>query len=155
MKNKIATIITLSILLSSCKTIVDTKPVESNKAPEKVIISAKETTLSKVDKVFFQFDSSSLDKNAKKNLNLQAAWIKNNSPQSILIQGHCDERGSRSYNMILGKKRALAVKKFLVSEGVKSKIINIVSYGEDRPVTRGKGEKVWSQNRRAVTIEVN
>ena len=164
-KNNVAIIIALVTLLSSCKTSsnlnLDNEP---KKAPKEIVnmitidkkkeVKKVEGNLDKVNRVFFEFNSSSLTIDAKKNLKLQALWIKSNSPKSISVQGHCDERGSRSYNMTLGKKRAMAVKKFLVNEGIESNIVNVVSYGEDRPYVNGVGEKFWSQNRNAVTVEV-
>ncbi len=154
LKNSI-NIIALLILITSCKTSSDATRLDASKSVEKT--SQKDLKKLKIDKantVFFDFDSSKLTYSAKKTLKIQARWIKNTSPKRIVIQGHCDERGSRSYNLALGKRRALEVKDFLVDRGVDPKILKIVSYGEDKPALRGQGEKIWEQNRRAVTVQV-
>ncbi len=99
--------------------------------------------------VYFAFDSSDLDAAAQSILDANAAWLKANADKSITIEGNCDERGSREYNLALGQRRADAVKAYLVDHGVDASRISTVSFGEERPVCHGTGEACWAQNRRA------
>ncbi|MBV8939981.1 MAG: peptidoglycan-associated lipoprotein Pal [Alphaproteobacteria bacterium] len=104
------------------------------------------------DRVFFAFDSSSLSDEAQKTLERQATWLKQYPNVNVTIEGHCDERGTREYNLALGERRADAAKKYLVSLGVKSSRVSTISYGKERPAVVGHDESAWSQNRRAVTV---
>ena len=81
--------------------------------------------------------------------------IKSNAKVTIIVEGHCDERGSNLYNKKLGKKRGEAIKKFLVKSGFKSSKISVVSYGENKPVDLGHDENAWSKNRRAEIVLFN
>jgi len=81
----------------------------------------------------------------------QAAWLKQHSGVSVTIEGHCDERGTREYNLALGEKRAQAVKNYLGTLGVGDSRISSVSYGKERPAVVGSNDGAWSQNRRSVT----
>lgn len=103
------------------------------------------------DRVFFDFDKSTLTAKAQETLNKQAAWLSRVSSATILIEGHCDERGTREYNLALGDRRATAVKDYLISKGVAASRIKTISYGKERPAVLGSNEWAWSQNRRAVT----
>jgi len=103
------------------------------------------------DRVFFDFDKSTLTGKAQETLNKQAAWLSRVSGATILIEGHCDERGTREYNLALGERRATAVKDYLVSKGVAASRIKTISYGKERPAVLGSNEWAWSQNRRGVT----
>ena len=102
------------------------------------------------DRVFFAYDSAELDADAQELLLYQAAWFKEHDILSITIEGHCDERGTREYNLALGEKRAQAVKNYLNGLGV-FPVINTLSYGKERPAVVGSNEGAWSQNRRSVT----
>ena len=103
------------------------------------------------DRVFFGYDSSELDADARELLQLQAAWLKQYNKSSITIEGHCDERGTREYNLALGEKRAQAVKNYLNSLGVDRSSLNTISYGKERPAVIGSNDAAWGQNRRSVT----
>lgn len=103
------------------------------------------------DRVFFDFDQSTLTAKAQETLDKQAAWLSRVSSATILIEGHCDERGTREYNLALGDRRATAVKDYLVSKGVAASRIKTISYGKERPAVLGSNEWAWSQNRRGVT----
>ncbi len=107
----------------------------------------------KQDRVFFKFDSSALSEQSKKVLDETANWLKNNKDINILIEGHCDERGTREYNLALGQRRADAAKKYIVSKGIDSIRIKTISYGKERPAVVGKGEAIWSKNRRSVIVK--
>jgi len=102
------------------------------------------------DRVYFDYDSAELDADAQELLQYQAAWFKENNITSITIEGHCDERGTREYNLALGEKRAQAVKNYLNGLAV-FPVINTLSYGKERPAVIGSNEGAWGQNRRSVT----
>lgn len=96
---------------------------------------------------YFEFDSSVLKPEARAALIAHAEYIRNND-ESVRLEGHADERGSREYNMALGERRANSVRDFLVLQGVDASAIETVSYGEERPAQNGSSEYAWSQNRR-------
>lgn len=104
------------------------------------------------DRVFFDYDSSAIDSDGQGVLSSQAAWLNQNPSVSVTLEGHCDERGTREYNIALGERRAYSAKKFLVSQGVAANRISTVSYGKERPAVVGSDEGSWAQNRRAVTV---
>ena len=104
------------------------------------------------DRVFFGYDSSDLDSDALELLQDQVAWLKQNSDVSVTIEGHCDERGTREYNLALGEKRAQAVKNYLIGLGINPDRISTISYGKERPAVVGSNDGAWAQNRRSVTI---
>ena len=103
------------------------------------------------DRVFFGYDSAELDSDAKELLQAQAAWLKQHNKASITIEGHCDERGTREYNLALGERRAQAVKNYLNGLGVGVSSMSTISYGKERPAVVGSNDDAWSQNRRSVT----
>ena len=103
------------------------------------------------DRVFFGYNSSELDADAQQLLQDQAAWLKQYSEKSVTIEGHCDERGTREYNLALGEQRAQAVKNWLVLLGIDSSRLSTISYGKERPAVIGSNDGAWSQNRRSVT----
>lgn len=104
------------------------------------------------DRVFFDLDSSSLNQAAQETLSKQVAFMGQNDELTFIIEGHCDERGTREYNIALGERRANSVKNYLRSMGVDTKKLTIISYGKERPAVTGSNEWAWSQNRRAVTV---
>ena len=104
------------------------------------------------DRVFFAFDSSALTENAEEILDTQVAWLAKHENVNIIVQGYCDERGTREYNLDLGERRANAVRDYLVAKGVAADRISTISYGKERPAVLGNTEAAWAQNRRAVTV---
>jgi peptidoglycan-associated lipoprotein len=104
------------------------------------------------DRVFFALDSSVLSSDAQATLTRQAAWLKQYPNASVVLEGHCDERGTREYNLALGERRANAAKNFLLSQGVDAGRVSTTSYGKERPAVLGHDERAWGQNRRAVTV---
>lgn len=107
------------------------------------------------DRVFFGFDKDNLTPEAKDTLRRQACWLGANNCRKLIIEGHCDERGTREYNMGLGQRRAQVVKDFLVENGVDASRVEIVSYGKDRPIQPENAvskEEVWRINRVAVSV---
>jgi peptidoglycan-associated lipoprotein len=104
------------------------------------------------ERVFFDFDSSSLDDQSKSALKDNATIMSEHTDIKLEIQGHADERGTTDYNLALGQRRANAVLNFLSSNGVASSRLKVVSYGEERPLSEGHSETAWAQNRRAEFI---
>ena len=113
--------------------------------------TAEDFIVSVGDRVFFGYDSAELDGDAKELLQAQAAWLKQYNKTSITIEGHCDERGTREYNLALGERRAQAVKNYLNGLGVEVSSMSTLSYGKERPAVVGSNDDAWSQNRRSVT----
>ena len=110
------------------------------------------TALIKVgDRVLFGYDSSELDDDDRSVLDNQAKFLNQNPSLKVTIEGHCDERGTREYNLALGEKRASAVKDYLISVGINSERLSVVSYGKERPQVLGSNKAAWSMNRRSVT----
>ncbi len=102
-----------------------------------------------LEDVFFDFDKYILKSEAKADLNRNAEQLREYPSASIIIEGHCDERGTEDYNMALGEKRAKSVKAYLISLGIDGTRLSVISYGETRPFASGHDESAWSQNRRA------
>ena len=102
--------------------------------------------------VYFAFDSAALDPRAQQTLSRQAAFLKVNPSIKITIEGHCDERGTREYNLALGERRASASRDFLLAQGIDAARVRIVSYGKERPVVEGSNEAAWAKNRRSATM---
>ena len=117
--------------------------------------SAKQTPADKLiavgDRVLFDYDSSELSSEAKLTLDKQSRFLRVNSDLTFTIEGHCDERGTREYNLALGEKRATAVRDYLVIEGISPDRIRVISYGKEKPAVVGSNDMSWSKNRRAVT----
>ena len=117
--------------------------------------SAKQTQADKLiavgDRVLFDYDSSELSSEAKLTLDKQSRFLRVNSDLTFTIEGHCDERGTREYNLALGEKRATAVRDYLVIEGISPDRIRVISYGKEKPAVVGSNDMAWSKNRRAVT----
>ena len=118
--------------------------------------SAKETPADKLiavgDRVLFDYDSAELDSSAKILLDAQSRFLRVNSDLNFIIEGHCDERGTREYNLALGEQRATAVRDYLVIQGIDPDRIKVISYGKEKPAVVGSNSMAWSKNRRAVTI---
>ncbi|MBT2186235.1 peptidoglycan-associated lipoprotein Pal [Sphingobium nicotianae] len=106
------------------------------------------------DRIFFDTDKSDVDAEDQVTLRSQATWLARYPQKRITIEGHCDERGTREYNIALGERRANAAKNYLVELGVDASRITTISYGKERPAALGSDEASWAQNRRAVTVTV-
>ena len=102
--------------------------------------------------MFFATDKSDQTSESIATLKKQAAWLQKYNGVTIVIEGHCDERGTTEYNLGLGERRANAVKDYLVSVGVAANRIKTISYGKSRPAVPGSTEWAWSQNRRSVSL---
>ena len=107
------------------------------------------------DRVFFATNESVLTTASRDTLRKQAAWLRKNPEVTVVLEGHCDERGTREYNLALGERRANAAKDYLMTYGVASNRISVISYGKERPVDSGSSPLAWSKNRRSVTVKAN
>jgi len=107
------------------------------------------------DRVFFATNKSILTTASRDTLRKQAAWLRENKNINATVEGHADERGTREYNLALGERRANAAKDYLMTYGISSNRISVISYGKERPVNSGSGPLAWSQNRRSVTVKAN
>ena len=113
--------------------------------------SVEEFQVSVGDRVFFDYDSYEIRPDAQDTLKKQGAWLQQYRQYTVTIEGHCDERGTREYNLALGERRANSVKNYLVALGVDANRIQTISYGKERPICTDSNESCWSQNRRGVT----
>jgi peptidoglycan-associated lipoprotein len=104
------------------------------------------------DRIFFAFDRSDISPEARETLSRQADWLRRYPNVNVTIEGHCDERGTREYNLALGERRAQAAKNVLVASGIPASRISTISYGKERPAVVGSTEEAYAQNRRAVTV---
>src|SRR5215831_5533531 len=104
------------------------------------------------DRIFFAFDRSDITPEAQEILARQADWLRRYPNVTVTIEGHCDERGTREYNLALGERRAQAAKNVLVANGITASRISTISYGKERPAVLGSTEEAYAQNRRAVTV---
>ena len=107
------------------------------------------------DRVFFATNESILTTAARETLRKQAAWLRKNSDLTIVLEGHADERGTREYNLALGERRANAAKDYLLTYGISSDRVSVLSYGKERPVDSGSNPLAWSKNRRSVSVKAN
>jgi peptidoglycan-associated lipoprotein len=103
---------------------------------------------------FYSFDESTLSSDAQAALTASSNWLKKNSQYNLLIEGHCDERGTEQYNLALGDRRANSAKEYIVALGVDASRLRTVSYGEERPFNQGHDEAAWAKNRRAHLVIV-
>jgi len=147
--------IALSFFLSACAT--QTKKVDSQMQSD--VYTGTDTVeylASGVpDRVFFATNESVLTTASRDTLRKQAGWLRKNSDISVVLEGHADERGTREYNLALGERRANAAKDYLMTYGISSNRISVISYGKERPVDSGSNPLAWSKNRRSVTVKAN
>ena len=144
----------LSILLSACAT---QKKVDSQMQGD--VYTGTDTieylASGVPDRVFFATNESVLTTASRDTLRKQAAWLRKNSDLNVVLEGHADERGTREYNLALGERRANAAKDYLMTYGISSNRISVISYGKERPVDSGSNPLAWSKNRRSVTVKAN
>ena len=107
------------------------------------------------DRVFFATNETILTTASRETLRAQAAWLRKNSSINVVLEGHADERGTREYNLALGERRANAAKDYLMTYGISSDRISVLSYGKERPVDSGSNPLAWSKNRRSVSVKAN
>ena len=107
------------------------------------------------DRVFFATNETVLTTASRDTLRKQAAWLRKKSGVNVVLEGHADERGTREYNLALGERRANSAKDYLMTYGISSDRISVLSYGKERPVDSGSNPLAWSKNRRSVTVKAN
>ncbi len=167
MRIKILSVLAAVALLGACETAstetgkgsgsgAATTPAPMAKAPMAADTGIKagsqqDLVVNVGDRVFFDFDKFNVRPDQAPVLNKQVAWLKANPSVTVVVEGHCDERGTREYNLALGERRANSVKDYLVAAGVNPERLKTISYGKERPVALGSTEEAWSQNRRGVT----
>ena len=169
---KITSVILSILLLTACETAsqkvmsnssaTDSKASSSSSsssagnANKSLFAKTKQTAADKLvavgDRVLFDYDSASLDSSAKILLDGQSRFLRANTDLNFIVEGHCDERGTREYNLALGEQRATAVRDYLVIQGIDPDRIKVISYGKEKPAVVGSNGMAWSKNRRAVTI---
>jgi len=107
------------------------------------------------DRVFFATNETILTTASRETLRKQATWLRKNSDVNVVLEGHADERGTREYNLALGERRANSAKDYLMTYGISSDRISVLSYGKEKPVDSGSNPLAWSKNRRSVTVKAN
>jgi peptidoglycan-associated lipoprotein len=150
---------TALLLLAACSSAPQTPPAPVGPAgppgglgPTAAVPgSQQDLAQSAGDRVFFAFDRSDISSEAQQTLQRQAEWLQRYPNVTVTIEGHCDERGTREYNLALGERRANAAQQVLVAAGVPSSRVSTISYGKDRPIVPGSNEEAWAQNRVAIT----
>ena len=125
------------------------RPAERVPAPEPPVERVEE-----LQDVFFDFDKSLIRPDARRALDANIRWLKNNPNARIVVEGHCDERGTNEYNLALGERRAKASRDYLVAGGIDNNRISTISYGEERPFCLGHDEAAWQCNRRGHFVVV-
>ena len=157
MKNKYLSLLFASFLIvSGCETIGGSS--SSSDSPSYAYGDSKQANLQGYlqneigDRIYFETNKHNINSAAAFTLEAQANWLNSTPGFQIIIEGHCDERGTREYNLALGERRANSVKEFLVSLGVEPGRITTISYGKERPAADGSTSEAWAENRRSVTI---
>ena len=147
----------LSFVLSACATQTSTKKIDSQIQGDVYTGTDTVEYLAEgvPDRVFFATNESVLTTASRETLRKQAAWLRKNSEITVVLEGHADERGTREYNLALGERRANAAKDYLMTYGISSSRISVISYGKERPVDAGSNPLAWSKNRRSVTVKAN
>ena len=169
---KITSLILSILLLTACETasqkVMSNSSATDSKASaasssssvgaanKSLFAKTKQTAADKLiavgDRVLFDYDSASLDSSAKILLDGQSRFLRANTDLNFIVEGHCDERGTREHNLALGEQRATAVRDYLVIQGIDPDRIKVISYGKEKPAVVGSNGMAWSKNRRAVTI---
>ncbi len=131
--------------------------MEAQRLQEQEAVRVKEEARMKFvnEDVYFNFDDATLTSDARMTLKQKVAWLRENPGTSVLIEGHCDERGTSEYNIALGQRRAQSIKTFMINAGISTSRLSTVSYGEERPVDFANNETAWAKNRRAHFIIQN
>jgi len=129
------------------------EPIPAAKIPSEKVFKSPSEISEELAKIFqnihFDFDKYDIREDARPILNAIGKYLLDNPEIEVLIEGHCDERGTREYNLVLGEQRALSTRRYLVSLGISPNRLHTVSYGEDRPLDPRSNEEAWAKNRRA------
>lgn len=152
---KFAAVTLAAFLLTACAGTDATAPTpapttETRSAPAPG--SAQDFLVNVQDRVYFALNRYDLSDGSRRTLERQAAWLDQYPGTTVTIEGHCDERGTREFNLALGARRAAATRDYLVSLGVDPARVRTISYGKERPVAEGHNEAAWRLNRRGVTV---
>jgi peptidoglycan-associated lipoprotein len=115
-------------------------------AMEREMMMSKNSFLN--ESIHFDFDSAVLNYQAQELLKQKAAWLRANPSENVVIEGHCDERGTNAYNLALGERRAESARSFLINLGISAARLTTISYGEEKPLDPGHNEEAWAKNRR-------
>ncbi len=138
-------------LLAACSTPATTTTAPAGNAAGIVPGSEEDLVANVGDRVFYDFNASTLRADAKGTLDKQAAWLAKYGSVNVQIAGNCDERGTEEYNLALGQRRANTAASYLKAKGVAGARLTTISYGKDRPTAQGSNEQAWAQNRNAIT----
>ena len=158
-KNYLSLLLVGFLFLSGCETIGGAS--SSSDSPSYEYGDSRQANLQAYlqneigDRVYFETDKHNITSAAAFVLESQANWLKSTPGFQLIVEGHCDERGTREYNLALGERRANAAKDYLMTYGVSSDRIKVLSYGKERPVDSGSNPLSWSKNRRSVTVKAN
>ncbi len=129
-----------------------TQPTTPSTIPGPPPGSQEALTVEVGDRVFFDYDKYNIRPDQRGTVEALAAWLDANPSVTLTIEGHCDERGTREYNLALGERRANSVRDYLVALGINPARLSSVSYGEERPAVLGSNDSAWAQNRRGVFV---
>tara|TARA_B100000963_G_C22359166_1_gene550806 strand:- start:84 stop:566 length:483 start_codon:yes stop_codon:yes gene_type:complete len=152
-KSRIALLGLMIISIASCQSTTGTTSYIQSSGDESIKITQLEDNKTQIgETIYFGVDESGISSEMISVLNTQVAYLKENQRQSITIEGHTDEQGTREYNLGLGAKRSNSVKAYMVSQGLNEGRIDVVTYGKERPLSLCSEEKCWKENRRAVTV---
>ena len=164
-KGKLAVVLAISVALSACATKAPkqlppdpgaaTSADASNGTPTPGSQADFVAVMRGQDTVYFDTDRYNIDSEDAAALATQAQWLMSYPGKRASIEGHCDERGTREYNLALGERRANAAKTYLASLGVDATRLSTLSYGKERPLALGSDEASWAKNRRAVTVTID
>ena len=161
--SNLATVFAAVLLLAACtskpESAADTSGTGQGSGTQTAAVAAapapgsqEDLVVNVGDRVFFDYDRYELKPEARAQLEKQAAWLRNFPQVTVTVEGHCDERGTREYNLALGERRADSARNYLIALGVDANRIRVISYGKERPAMVGSDETSWAQNRRAVTV---
>jgi peptidoglycan-associated lipoprotein len=169
MRFQIVTLFAAAVLLAACgsssdetmtttgggtsgTTGVTTGSTTSEALPGPVEGSQEHLVVEVGDRVFFAFDRSDLSAEAQATVEALAAWLKLFPAVTLTLEGNCDERGTREYNLALGERRANAVRDYLIALGIDPNRLTTISYGKERPTVLGSNEAAWAQNRNTIFV---
>jgi peptidoglycan-associated lipoprotein len=163
MRTKILSLSTVLVFLSACQCGVDDSSSAGTDGYSQVVVqeevkvtddqgAGSVVVMPVQDRVFYGFDKYKLTAEAQKVVESQVAWLKENPALAVSVEGHCDERGTREYNLALGERRANGVKDYMVSLGVEPARITTISYGKDKPTVPGSNKEAWAKNRTSITV---
>ena len=146
---KFLALVAIICSLSACTNTTIERTSDATAVPAIATSTYSESSLASSSTVYFSYDNYNINSTGSEKIKSLASIVKKNG-LNVRVEGHCDERGTREYNLALGEKRANAIAELLIINGVSSNNITTVSYGEEKPASRGSNEKSWSKNRRAL-----